>query len=66
MEQKWHSIRNKDDRSPLGRVVILSIIYDNANFKDVQGVWTNEGFKIIEQIPDVKHFMCITAWKYKE
>lgn len=66
MIQKWHSIHNHDDRPELGKVVGLNVIYDGPNFTETDGVWTNEGFKIIGQIPDFNQFMCIIDWKYKD
>ena len=61
----WHSIRNQDDRPPLGEVVIFAYFSDKARDGETEGVFTNEGFRILDPVPYDK-FLRITDWKRKD
>ena len=60
----WHSMKNTEDNPRPGEIVTLAYITDH-NFDGVaEGVYTEDGFKILEKI-EYDRFLIITAWKRK-
>lgn len=60
----WHSLRNKE-KPPLGEVVMIGVLLlDDISSKEIQGVNTNEGIKLIESI-DHKNGYVLLDWRYK-
>ena len=60
----WISMRN-EMRPKLGEVVELGFVKDDGTTGVVEGVLTNEGMKILKEIPFNKFFI-ITEWREKE
>ena len=60
----WISMRN-EMRPKLGEVVELGFVKDDGTTGIVEGVLTNEGMKILKEIPFNKFFI-ITEWREKK
>ena len=60
----WISMRN-EMRPKLGEVVELGFVKDDRTTGIVEGVLTNEGMKILKEIPFNKFFI-ITEWREKK
>ena len=59
----WFSMRN-EMRPKLGEVVELGFVKDDGTTGVVDGVLTNEGMKVLKEIPFNKFFI-ITEWRKK-
>ena len=60
----WISMRN-EMRPKLGEVVELGFVKDDGTTGSVEGVLTNEGMKLLKEIPFNKFFI-ITDWREKK
>ena len=60
----WISMRNLNMQPKLGEVVELGFVTDDGTTGVVEGVLTNEGMKMLKEIPFNKFFI-ITEWKEK-